>query len=118
MVDTLGSLWGVIVHVADIHNRIKAHLLVDCLGYLDRMKKILVDDACKKVFYDWVYDNILGLEIEFASRSSSAKGFVPVKWKWVNERTFALFGFFRRHAKNCEKQLGGTPQILPKRAYY
>ena len=82
------------------------------------MQKILVDDAYKKVFYDWVYDNVVGLEVEFASRPPSAKGFVPVKWRWVNERTFAWFGFFRRHAKDYEKQLGGTPQILPKYGYY
>ena len=104
IVDTLGLVWGVIVHAADIHDGTKAHLLVEhCLGYLDRMQKILVDDAYKKVFYDWVYDNIIGLDVEFASSPPSAKGFVPVKWRWVNERTFAWFGFFRRHAKDYEK---------------
>ncbi len=70
------------------------------------MQKILVDDAYKKVFYDWVYDNIVGLDVEFASRPPSAKGFVPVKWRWVNERTFAWLGFFRRHAKDYEKTTG------------
>ena len=107
IVDTLGLVWGVIVHAADIHDGTKAHLLVEyCLGYLDRMQKILVDDAYKKVFYDWVYDNVVGLEVEFASRPPSAKGFVPVKWRWVNERTFAWFGFFRRHVKDYEKATG------------
>lgn len=80
IVDTLGLVWGVIVHAADIHDGTKAHLLVEyCLGYLDRMQKLLVDDAHKKVFYDWFYDNVVGLEVEFASRPPSAKGFVPVK---------------------------------------
>ena len=55
-----------------------------CLGYLDRMQKILVDDAYKKVFYDWVYDNIVGIDVEFASRPPSAKGFVPVKWRCLD----------------------------------
>ena len=80
IVDTLGLVWGVIVHAADIHDGTKAHLLVEyCLGYLDRMQKLLVDDAHKKVFYDWFYDNVVGLEVEFASRPPSAKDFIPVK---------------------------------------
>ena len=87
----------------NIHDGTKAHLLVEhCIWYLDRMQKILVDDT-KKVFYDWVYDNIVGLEVEFASRPPSAKGFVRVKWRWVNERTFEWLNFFRRHAKDYEK---------------
>lgn len=44
------------------------------LGYLDIMKKILVDDAHKMVFYDLVYDDIVGLEIEFASRPPLVRG--------------------------------------------
>ena len=69
IVDTLGLVWGVIVHAADIHDGVKAHLLVDhCLGYLERMKKILVHAAYKKVFYDWVQGNIIGLDIEFSSK--------------------------------------------------
>lgn len=47
IVDTL----GVFVYAADIHDSQKAHLLVEhCLGYLNRMKKILADDAYKKGF--------------------------------------------------------------------
>lgn len=104
IVDTLGLVWGVVVHAADIHDGVKAHLLVEhCLGYLDRMKKILVDDAYKKIFYDWVKDNIIGLEVEFASKPPTEKGFVPVKWRWVNERTFAWLNFFRRHSKDYER---------------
>jgi Transposase DDE domain len=46
IVDTLGLVWGVIVHAADIHDGTKAHLLVEnCLGYLDRMQKILAAAA-------------------------------------------------------------------------
>ena len=104
IVDTLGLVWGVVVHAADIHDGVKAPLLVErCLGYLDRMKKILVDEAYKKIFYGWVKDNIIGLEVEFASKPPTEKGFVPLKWRWVNERTFAWLNFFRRHSKDYEK---------------
>jgi putative transposase len=80
IVDTLGLVWGVVVHAADIHDGQKAHLLVEhCLGYLERMKKILaaaaaVDDAYKKGFLQWVESNIIGLDIEFASRPPTDRG--------------------------------------------
>jgi putative transposase len=36
IVDTLGLIWGVVVHAADIHDGTKAHLLIEhCLGYLE-----------------------------------------------------------------------------------
>ena len=109
IVDTLGLIWGVVVHAADIHDGVKAHLLVEhCLGYLERMKKILVDDAYKKVFYNWVTSNISDLDIEFASRPPSMKGFIPVKWRWVNERTFGWLNFFRRHSKDYEKTVNSA----------
>ena len=80
---------GVVVHSADLADGTKAYLLAEhCLGYLERMQKILVDDAYRKVFYDWVQNNVIGLEIEFASKPPSEKGFVAVKWRWVVERTF------------------------------
>lgn len=104
LVDTLGLVWAVVVHAANIHDGTKAHLLVEHLmGYLPRMKKILVDDAYKMVFFDWVEKNILGLEVEFASKPPSTRGFVPVKWRWVNERSFGWLNFFRRHSKDYEK---------------
>lgn len=107
IVDTLGLVWGVVVHAADIADGAKAHLLVEhCLGYLHRMQKILVDHAYKNIFYEWVTDTIAGLEIEFSAKPPSHQGFIPVKWRWVNERTFSWFNFFRRHAKDYEK----TPQ--------
>lgn len=57
------------------------------------MQKILaaaaaVDDAYKKGFLQWVESTIIGLEIEFASRPPSSKGFVPIRWRWTVERTF------------------------------
>jgi transposase len=108
IVGTLGLAWGVVVHAADIPDGPKGHPLVGrCPGYLHRMKKILVGHAYKTTFGDWVNDNITGLDVGFAARPPPAgRGFVPVKWRWVDGRTFAWPNFFRRHAKDCEK----TPQ--------
>lgn len=104
LVDTLGLVWAVIVHAADLHDGTTAHLLVEhLLGYLPRLEKILVDQAYKVAFVEWVENNILGLEVELSSKPPSAKGFVPVKWRWVNERSFGWLNFFRRHSKDYEK---------------
>ena len=104
IVDTLGLCWGVVVHAADTADGQKAHLLVEhCLGYLDRMRKILVDQAYRKTFKDWVESSIAGLEVEIASRPPSSQGFVPVKWRWVSERSFGWLNFFRRHSKDFER---------------
>lgn len=104
IVDTLGLVWGVVVHAANVHDGVRSNELVEqCLGYLDRMKKILVDDAYKKVFKPWVEDNILGIEVELASRPPTSKGFLPVKWRWRVEQTFGILNFFRRHSKDYEK---------------
>lgn len=104
LVDTLGLVWGCVVHAADIHDGVRAKELIEqCLGYLHRMKKVLVDDGYKKVFIPWVEENVMGLEVETASKPPTTKGFVPVKWRWRVEQTFGVLNFFRRHSKDYEK---------------
>lgn len=104
MVDTLGLVWSVKVHAANIPDGELAHKLVEpWLGYLHRMKKILVDSAYKIIFLDWAYENIMDVEVEIAVRPPTTKGFVLIKWRWVVERTFAWWNAFRRHAKDYEK---------------
>ncbi|MGB0839107.1 MAG: transposase, partial [Chitinophagales bacterium] len=102
--DTLGLIWGVVVHAANITDGKAAHLVLEPLvGYLHRLEKILGDAAYKKSFIHWVQDNVLGLEVEISSRPPTSKGFVPVKWRWVTEQTFGRFNFFRRLDKDQEK---------------
>nr|WP_299454631.1 hypothetical protein [uncultured Microscilla sp.] len=75
-------VWAVVVHAADIPDGKQACRLVGHVsGYLPRMKKILEDQAYKTTFVAWV-------EAKIPSKPTSTKGFVPVKWKWVNERSF------------------------------
>ena len=109
LVDTLGLVWGVVIHKADQQDGSQAHLLVEhALGYLQRMQKVLVDGAYQKQFYDWVYDNIVGLEVEVSSKPATQKGFVPIKWRWVVERTFGWTNFFRRLSKDYEKTIDSS----------
>ena len=102
--DTLGLVWGVVVHAANQTDGATAERVVAPLqGYLHRMKKILADAAYEKVFVDWVTENLRGVAVEITSKPPQTEGFVPVKWRWVAERTFGLFNFFRRLDKDHEK---------------
>lgn len=102
--DTLGLVWGVVVGAANQADGVVASKVVEpLLGYLERMEKILADHAYKTKFMSWVQENLLGLEVEISSAPPSTKGFVPLKWRWVTERTFGIFNFFRRLDKDYEK---------------
>ncbi|MDQ3291554.1 MAG: IS5 family transposase [Bacteroidota bacterium] len=102
--DTLGLIWGVVVHAANLADGTMAQRVVDPLfGYLDRMKKILADEAYEKVFREWVTNNLLGVELEIIANPPQTNGFVPVKWRWISERGFGMFSFFRRLDKDHEK---------------
>lgn len=102
--DTAGLIWGVVVGAANQADGAVASKVVEpLLGYLDRMEKILADHAYKKTFMKWVEENIAGLEVEISSAPPSSNGFVPLKWRWVTERTFGIFNFFRRLDKDYEK---------------
>jgi len=102
--DTLGLVWGVVVHAANLPDGSTAHRVIAPLtGYLSRLEKILADAAYKIAFKDWVSEQLLGVELEISSKPPTAKGFVPVKWRWVTEQTFGRFNFFRRLDKDHEK---------------
>ncbi|MEK6479416.1 IS5 family transposase [Catalinimonas sp. 4WD22] len=104
LTDTLGLVWGVVVHAANRADGATAQRVVAPLqGYLHRMKKILADAAYEKNFLAWVQANMLSVELEISSRPPSQEGFVPVKWRWVTERCFGSFNFFRRLDKDHEK---------------
>ncbi len=102
--DTLGLVWGVVVHAANQADGATAERVVAPLrGYLHRLEKILADAAYEKVLVDWVTENLRGVELEITSKPPDSEGFVPVKWRWVSERAFGLFNFFRRLDKDHEK---------------
>lgn len=102
--DTLGLVWAVVSHAANEHDGVKASQVIEPLvGYLHRLRKIVADAAYEKAFRAWVEENLLGVELELSSKPPSAKGFVPVKWRWVTEQTFGRFNYFRRLSKDYEK---------------
>ena len=63
------------------------------------------------IFFE-VAKELLEAEVEISSKPPSAKGFVPVKWRWVSERTFGWFNFFRRLSKDYEKTVESSAAMI------
>ncbi|PWG78985.1 hypothetical protein DDR33_19235 [Pararcticibacter amylolyticus] len=64
-------------------------------------EKILVDAGYRGLFTE-LASEYLQVTTEISSRPPTQKGFVPVAKRWVNERTFAWFNFFRRLSKDYQ----------------
>lgn len=106
LVDTLGLVCEVVVHAANISDTIGACALFDQVkSKYPGLKKILVDGTYRGTFMEQAAQ-IIGVQVEVASKPESTKGFVPVKKRWVVERTFGCFNFFRRLVKDYE----GNPE--------
>ena len=112
VVDTLGLILGVVVSAANqADGQTGIKLLARCKEQLKRLKKILVDGVYIGAFAEFV-TNDLGVEVEISSRPPTAKGFVPIKKRWVNERTFGWLNFYRRLDKDHEKTTKSSESMI------
>jgi putative transposase len=103
MVDTLGLVWAVFVHSANGNDSVwGTHLMEQVEGVCQRLKKVLTDKGYDGDFKTLI-PQLYGVEVEISSRPPTDRGFVPLKWRWVSERTFGCFNFFRRLSKDYEK---------------
>lgn len=71
---------------------------------------MLTDYANRGLFAERVTK--MGLVFQVASRPPTARGFVPVKKRWVIERTFAWLNYFRRVTKDYEHTAEGPETWL------
>ena len=112
LVDTLGLIIGVVVSAANKSDgQVGCELMKKCSGQFGRLKKVLVDAVYAGTFFDFVADEF-GVEVEISSRPPTSKGFVPIKKRWVNERTFGWFNFFRRLDKDHEKTTKSSESMV------
>jgi len=102
MVDTLGLVWGVFVHAANLSDTVMGcELFKQVKERFTRLEKILVDAGYKGTFITKALEE-LGVVAEISSRPPTEKGFVPLAKRWVSERTFGWFNFYRRLSKDYE----------------
>jgi putative transposase len=102
-VDTLGLLWRVQVHAANIADCVGGWLLlVGCVGRFPRLVKVLVDSAYGRGdLWERVREE-LGCELEVVERPVEAKGFEVQHLRWIVEQSIACLGRDRRLAKDYE----------------
>lgn len=113
VVDTLGFLIEVAVHVASIQDRDGAKLVFDKLTDDSKhcLQKIWADGGYRGQLVDWVRHN-LDAVLEIVERDPTVKGFKLLPHRWVVERTFAWFGRCRRLSKDYERTTASSEAFI------
>ena len=101
--DTLGLIWGLVVHSASVQDRDGAKLVLETVqGKLPRLKLVWADGGYAGQLIDWV-EQVGGWILEIVKRSEQAMGFELLKKRWIVERTLGWFGWYRRLSKDYEE---------------
>jgi putative transposase len=118
LVDTMGLLLKVVVHVANLQDREGVKLLLGPVkGQFERMEKVWVDQAYSGTGKTWI-EQQMNWTVEVVERSprrgwimtedqglvwvTLPKTFEHLPRRWVVERTFAWIGRYRRMSKDYE----------------
>lgn len=104
LVDTMGLLIVVLVTAACVSDAAGAMGLLRQVTVFDqpRLDLIAADRAYRRDDFD-EFLAARGLRLEISSRPEGAVGFVPLRIRWVVERTYGWLGQCRRHAKDYER---------------
>jgi putative transposase len=107
LTDTMGLLWGIVVHAADISERDGAKILLEKIlkkgkwGRIKTIIKVLADGGYSgQKMIDWV-KNMCNVLFEIVKRNELHK-FVVLPKRWIVERTFGWIGRYRRMSKDYE----------------
>ncbi len=118
LVDTLGLVLQVLVHPADVTDRVGGQRLLEAVDHLahtfPRLRHVWVDSAYQGSFKEWV-EHPLGWTVAVVRRPSRWRwvpadqvpppmpaGFQVLPHRWVVERTFGWLGRWRRTSKDYE----------------
>ncbi len=102
MTDTMGLIWGLKVHEANISEQAGAKLVLEPLAdKLFLLVKILADGGYQgQKIIDWVLEKCNWI-FEVVKRSELHK-FKVIPKRWIVERTFGWIGRYRRMSKDYE----------------
>lgn len=100
--DTMGFILAIVVHNADIQDRVGAKLVLKELQYkYPLLKKILADGGYTGTLIEWTM-LAFGWTVEIVSKVAGISTFQVLPKRWIVERTFGWFNFNRRLAKDYE----------------
>ena len=104
LVDTLGLMWKVVVHAADLQDRDGAKLLLEALPPMLRLRlaKLWADGGYRGTLIEWCWQH-LAIVLEIVSPPPTQQGFVVLPKRWIVERTFAWLCNYRRLSKDYEE---------------
>ena len=103
LVDTLGLICAVVVHAASVQDRDGAKLVLrKVTGKFPRLKRIWADGGYAGQLIDWV-KRVSGWVLDIVTRSEDVHGFEVLPKRWIVERTFSWFGWYRRLSKDYEE---------------
>ncbi len=110
--DTLGLLLSVSVHSAGIQDRVGARsVLLRLHRRFPRLKLIWADGGYAGKLIGWT-EGFFGWTLEITKRSDAHK-FKVIPKRWIVERTFGWWTYYRRLSKDYE-QLPKTAETVIK----
>lgn len=112
LVDTLGLIWGLIVHGADVQDRDGARLVVKIASKsLPKLQIVWADGAYAGQLIEWVKQTC-GWLLTIVKRSDDATGFEVLPKRWIVERTFGWFNWYRRLSKDYEELVPNSEAMI------
>ncbi len=105
VVDTLGLLLAVVITAAHVDDAKAAQRLFAQMPSKEfpRLQQVQADNKYHNHELDrWLRVHHRGYEVVVLSRAAGERRFVPLKSRWVVERTFAWLGRYRRLSKDYE----------------
>ena len=112
LTDTVGNLLEVVVHTADIADCKGAPTLIEKVAEtFPTLEKIWADGAYQGDLIDWVKET-LGAVLEIVKREAGQQGFQVLPKRWLVERTFAWFEWYRRLSKDYERLLECSESMI------
>lgn len=118
LVDTLGLLLAVAVTAGSVADADGAVVLLQNHVYAathPRLQTVHVDKAYKRrILETYLTDSScrVRLELVIQSKPAGVPGFVPIKKRWVVERTFAWFGKYRGLGRDYETNVSSSEATL------
>lgn len=104
-VDTLGLIHALSVHAANVQDLDGAKQVLAQLDWdrYPRLETVWADAGYQGKLEEWSTDE-LGLSLQIVPKLQKQRGFVVLAKRWIEERTFAWLGRYRRLSKDHEAE--------------